>query len=101
MGILAVKVFLISVDRFNGARPLLPNGTGLGKELGLLTSKVDISERMSRTSRAAWRFVFGSVMLDWGMAVAVCGSVMLLRYIVSSERNILAAVLSHDCGAHN
>lgn len=44
-----------------------------GKNLGLRTSKVDISERMSRTSRAAWRFVFGSVMLDWGMAVAVCG----------------------------
>lgn len=38
---------------------------------GLQTSKVDISERMSRTSRAAWRFVFGSVMLDWGIAVAV------------------------------
>lgn len=37
---------------------------------------MDISERMSRTSRAAWRFVFGSVMLDWDMAVAVCGLVV-------------------------
>lgn len=43
---------------------------GVGGE-NLRTSKVDISERMSRTSRAAWRFMFGSVMLDWGIAVAL------------------------------
>lgn len=79
--------FYISVDRFNGPLPL---GAGLGGELGLRTSKVDISERMSRTSRAAWRFVFGSVMLDWGMAVAVCGS-------EREDPDIVSAVLSHDC----
>ena len=44
----------------------------MGEELELRTSKVDISERISRTSRAAWRFLFGSLMLDWGMAVAGC-----------------------------
>lgn len=59
---------------------------------------MDISERMSRTSRAAWRFVFGSVMLDWGMAVAVCGSVLLLR--VFRVQGKIFAVLSHDCVAH-
>lgn len=47
-----------------------------GRVGGLRTSKVDISDRMSRTSRAAWRFVFGSVILDWGMAVVVCGLVL-------------------------
>lgn len=66
---------------------------GWGRELGLRTSKVDISERMSRTSRAAWRFVFGSVMLDWGMAVAVCGSVLLCfeckgRYLLSCHMTV-------------
>lgn len=34
---------------------------------------MDISERMSRTSRAAWRFMFESVMLDWGIVAEVLG----------------------------
>lgn len=36
-------------------------------------------------------------MLDWGMAGAVCGSVLLLR--VREVQGILFAVLSHDCVA--
>lgn len=41
---------------------------------------MDISERMSRTSRAARRFVFGSVMLDGGMVVAGCGLVIGVKW---------------------
>lgn len=66
MGILAVGVFFFDFSRTVQCR------AGVGEELELRTSKVDISERISRTSRAAWRFVFGSVVLDWGMAVAGC-----------------------------
>lgn len=61
MGILAVRFFLYFSRRFQCPHA---TGAGLGEVLGLPTSKVDISDRMSRTSRAAWRFVFGSVMLD-------------------------------------
>lgn len=75
MGILAVEVsiFYISVDRFQNAPT--PHWLGVeGMSWGLRTSKADISDRISRTSRAAWRFIFVSVMLDWGMAVAVVWS---------------------------
>lgn len=101
MGILAVRFFLIFQSTCSMAAPQW-NGGGWGRELGLRTSKVDISERMSRTSRAAWRFVFGSVMLDWGMAVAVCGSVFVVTGVSSAREDpdILFAVLSHDCVAH-
>lgn len=36
-------------------------------------------------------------MLDWGMAVAVCGSVLLL--LVFRVQGKIFAVLSHDCVA--